>query len=750
MQKYKSPGRNTKNTTRKRIILIGCAFLLFLSVLIGNLFSLQYVNYSYYKNKVYDQITTVSTMKAKRGNIYDANMNLLATDKTVWRIFVSTKDIRRESKRSGEDIADKIARGLSPLLSLDREVLYKKISNTSVLDVTVKRNVDEQAYRKVLTFAKSESLEGLILAEAQSSRYYPESTLASHVIGFVGSDLQGLYGLEYSYNDTLSGKDGYYYYGKDANGSELPTEYATYIPAEDGYSIVTTIDSYVQSVLEGELETIRVNHGVQNRVTGIVMDTSTGAILAMATTSPFDPNSPYVLDTQSQAKLDSSTYPEDSEEYRRYKKELLEIMWSNKAVSEIYEPGSTFKIATVSAALDKGVATVNDTFSCHGYLSVGGWNIRCHKVGGHGSGFNLAYGLQMSCNPTMMTIAERLGAEAFYDYVEAFGYLEKTGIDLPSEANGIFHKEENIGTTELATASFGQRFKVSVIRQLTSVAAIANGGELLEPYLVSKVIDSAGNVISERKTTAVRRVVSEEVAATVSDILEKGVSGDGGAKNAAVEGYKIAAKTGTSQKFDILDENGNSYLRISSTVAFSMSNEGGIAVIIVADEPTSAVKYGSVVAAPYVSSFLAKALPYLGYRSEAEETKTVIENFVGTNVAYAKMALSDMGIKYEIIGDGDIVLSQTPTSEYPLTHGNSRVILYTTPSKEIYVEVPDVVGLELSRANELILNSGLNICVRTDPESSGATVTYQSIPAGAVVKKGMVLEIEIVYTDFED
>lgn len=750
MQKYKSPGRNTKSITRKRITFIGIGFLLFLALLISNLFSLQYVNYAYYKDKVYEQITTSSSLKAKRGNIYDANMNILATDKTVWRIFISTRDIKRASRKSGTDHAEIIANGLSVILGQDKATLYQKISGSSVLDVTVAKNVDERTYLEILSFIKKNSLEDMVFAEAQTSRYYPESTLASHVIGFVGSDLQGLYGLEYSYDKILCGKDGYYLYGKDANGSALPSEYATYVPAEEGYSIVTTIDSYVQSVLEAELEAVRVNHGVNNRVTGIVMDTSTGAILAMATTSAFDPNSPYELDAQSKAKLEASGSAEGSEEYKAYKKELLETMWSNKAVSEIYEPGSTFKIATVSAALDKGVANVNDTFSCHGYLSVGGWNIRCHKVGGHGSGFNLAYGLQMSCNPTMMTIAERLGAQAFYDYVEAFGYLEKTGIDLPSEASGIFHKEENLGTTELATASFGQRFKISVIRQLVSVSAIANGGELLEPYLVEKVIDSEGKVISQHEKTVVRRVVSEEVARTVSDILEKGVSGDGGAKNAAVTGYKIAAKTGTSQKFDILDENGNSYLRISSTVAYSISDNGGIAVIIVADEPTSAVKYGSVVAAPYVSAFLGKALPYLGYESKALTEEVNIENFVGTNVEYATKKLTEYGIKYEIIGDGDIILSQTPTDEYPMKSIGSKVILYTVAENEIYVKIPNTVGLELSEANRIILNSGLNIRIKGNPQSSGATVISQSIPEGAVVKKGTVLEIEILYTDFED
>lgn len=736
--------------TRGRIIKISVAFLLFLAFLIYNLINLQLVKYDYYKNKVYDQITTSAAMKAKRGNIYDSNMNLLATDKTVWRVFVSSRDIKQKEKAHATPYTEIISNGLAEILGLNQDELHKKISNSNVLDITVKRNIDEATFEKVIDFIDKNGLENMIFTEAQTSRYYPEQTLAAHVLGFVGSDLQGLYGLEYSYNDILSGNDGYYLYGKDANGSALPNEYSTYIPPEDGYSIVTTIESYVQKELESQLEAIRVNHGVDNRVTGIVMDTSSGAILGMATSSPFNPNSPYELDSLSAMKLASSGHSEGSAEYKAYKKELLEEMWSNKAVSETYEPGSTFKIVTVSAALDSGVSKASDTFSCHGYLTVGGWHIRCHKKGGHGSGFSLAYGLQMSCNPTMMTIAERLGASAFYDYVTRFGYLEKTGIDLPSEASSIFHKPQNIGTTELATASFGQRFKVSVIRQLTSVCAVANEGRLVTPYLVQRVIDSEGKVISEHETEIKRQVVSKEVADTVSNILEAGVSGDGGAKNAAVSGYKVAAKTGTSQKFDVLDANGNSYLRISSTVAFSISEENDIAVIIVVDEPTSSVKYGSVVAAPYVSAFLTKALPYLGYERIGEDNMINVDNFVGMSVNKASEAIKKLGIKYEVIGSGDTVIAQTPNPTEKITT-DGKILLYTSGSETEYIIVPDVRGTEASEANKILTNLGLNIKFCGISENiGGAIVTAQSINAGTVVPRNTIIEISVIHLDFED
>ncbi len=736
--------------TRKRILKTSVAFTVFLSYLIFNLFLLQFVNYAHYKDKVFDQITTSSSLKAKRGNIYDANMNLLATDKTVWRIFVSSREIKKQEKNSGKVYTDIISRGLCEILNLDYASVHKKISNSNVLDITIKKSATEQEYAKVIEFIKAGNLESMLFTEAQTSRYYPEGTLGAHVLGFTGTDLQGLYGLEYSYDDILKGADGYYLYAKDANGNALPNEYASFIPAKDGYSVVTTLDSYLQEKLEEQLETIRINHSVENRVTGIVMDTKSGAILAMATSSPFDPNSPYELDAISQIKLDTSGFSVGSDEYKAYRKSLLESMWANKAVSETYEPGSTFKIVTVSSALDAGAAKTSDTFSCHGYLSVGGWNIRCHKAGGHGSGFDLGYGLQMSCNPTMMTVAERLGAEKFYEYVERFGYFEKTGIDLPSEAGTIFHELDAIGTTELATASFGQRFKVSIIRQLTSIAAVANGGALVTPYVVEKVIDSEGNVISEHKSDSERRVISESVAKTVSEILEKGVSGNGGAKNAAVEGYLIAAKTGTSQKFDILDENGNSYLRIGSTVAYSISDDGGIAMIIVVDEPTSSVKYGSVVAAPYVSAFLTEALPYLNYSKEGETSHVRISDYVGTAVADATKDLKKIGISYEIVGSGSSVIRQTPSGDEAFLRNNSKVILYTDDKNSLYSVVPRVTGMSIEEANRLIINAGLNLRIKNPTGHGGATVIYQSVNEGAVLPKNSVIELEIIYLDFED
>lgn len=733
--------------TKKRVALVCTALLLFSVFLIYNLATLSVTMNEHYRSKVFDQITTTSSMKASRGKIYDANMNVLAESKTVWRIFVSTRDIALKSEEDGIAYASIISKGLSDILGLDYDTLYSKINRSSILDVTVKKSATDDEYKRTLDFAKKQKLEGLILFEAQSSRYYPEGTLAAHVLGFSGSDNQGLFGLEYYYNEYLSGKDGYYLYARDANGNALPGGYVSYTPPTEGASLVTTIDSYVQTVLEEQLEEAVKTHGVTNRATGIVMDVNTGAILAMATSSPFDPNSPYTLDAISLEKLNTSGLEKDSEEYKKYKKELLEVMWSNKAISETYEPGSTFKIVTVSAALDTGAANINDTFSCHGYHTVGGWRIKCHKVTGHGSGFTLAYGLQMSCNPTMMQIAERIGSEKFYEYVEKFGYLEKCGIDLPGEAGTIFHKENAIGSTELATASFGQRFKVSVINHLTAISAVANGGQLVTPYLVDKIIDSKGNTIYQHETEIRREVISRDIASLVSNVLEGGVSGEGGAKNARVEGYKIAAKTGTSQKFDILDENGNSYLRIGSTVAYNIDDEGGIATIIVIDEPQGQVKYGSVVAAPYVGALMAKILPYLDYKSSVNYEEINVPDLVGLNVNSAIKILKEKGIEYEVIGDGDLVLSHTPTSDEKITSKNTKIFLLTT-DESTEITVPSLVGLDVSKAADICIALGLNLKITGSVD--GGIIIYQSLPAGAKVKKGHAIDLKAQIIDFED
>lgn len=739
--------------THKRAVALLLVVVLFSGYLLWNIFSLGFFKYSYYIDKTYDQITTSTALRANRGTIYDSSMNILASSSTTWRLFVSSRDIKTKERDDGIDYTRIISEGIADIINTTPSVISEKIKGTNTLDITLKKSIDKEQYERVIEFIKKNSLESLVFLEALSERSYPNNTLFAHVLGFTGSDSQGLYGLEYYYDEYLKGEDGYYLYAKDAVGNALDTEYTTYVPARDGASLQTTLDTYIQEVLESTIEEVRVNHMVENRVSGIVMNIHTGAILAMATTSPFNPNTPFELDSVSQAKLEGSGYAPESDEYKAYKKSLMEIMWSNKAISETYEPGSTFKLITVSAALDSGVATLNDTFSCNGYKQIGGYRIRCHRTTGHGSGFNLGYGLQMSCNPCMMSLAERLGANRFYSYVDRFGYFEKTGIDLPSEASTIFHKEENIGTTELATASFGQRFKVTMINHLRAICAVANGGRLVTPYIVERIISSDGEVIMKHESEDGERVISEDVSATVSKILVDGVNGDGGAKNAGVFGYDIAAKTGTSQKFDVLDENGNSYLRISSTVAYAADPENGIAMIIIADEPTSTVKYGSVVAAPYVSKVLERVLPYLNYKSNAPEINVSVDNYVGLNIETAKKLITEAGLAYEVVGEGEKVVAQTPRGDETVTLPLSRIILYTEITEDELVTVPNLVGLTAEEAIKLSARVGLNVCIMGNEltnMSKSNIVCEQSLAPDTRVKRGSVIKIRPITTEFED
>ena len=741
-------------TTRKRALILFVSFTLFLSYLLVSILSMGLFSYEYYQDKVLSQITTTSSLRAKRGTIYDANGNVLAESITEWRIFLSPVDIYQASKEEGVDYAQKIASVLAPVLELSYDTVYKKASNRRVIDETLIRRANEDTYRRVTDLVSREGLSDMVHTEAFYTRYYPEGELLCQVLGFTGSDGQGLFGLEYSYDSTLVGTDGYYLYAKDAAGNEMPNQYVSYVPATDGNSIVTTIDSYIQEQLEYQINLTKETYDAKNRVTGVVMNVNTGAILAMATTDGFDCNSPYTLSDLFEARLAASGYAPDSKEYKALKTELLYTMWSNKAVSELYEPGSTFKIFTACVGLETGATTMDTCYSCSGSLSVGGYNISCHKRGGHGSGFTFSYGLQNSCNPTMMTVAAKIGAEKFYEYFEKFGYLEKTGVDLPGEAMGIFHTLEGLGTTELATSSFGQRFKVNILQQITAVACAANGGKLVTPYVVEQIVDTNGAVVWEHETTVKRTVISEETSRLVAACLEGGVSGDGGAKNAYVSGYQVAAKTGTSQKFDVLDENGNSYLRVGSCVAFAPADNPEIAVLIVVDEPQNG-KYGSMVAAPYISGVLTSVLPYLEYEPHYsdEESEVPVGEYGGMTVSEASKAVKNAGLSCRVVGNGDTVLSQIPAPGTALRPSLGGSVLLYTGGDEEYTTVPSLVGMDAQSANAALIAAGLNIEVagaRNYYIGKEVYVTAQSAQAGLKVKKGTVVTLTFLHTDDED
>lgn len=714
--------------------------------LLAVLLRMQVFAYDEYQQKVMEQITVGSSMKAERGNIYDRNGNLLATNITTYRIYISPVDIRAYEKKNGEGAAADIAAGLARILNLEEDAIYKKTQRYYLLDETIIKNTDKSTTDRVMQFAKEHGYTTMIHAEATTKRYYPYTSLAAQTIGFTGSDGQGLFGLELFYDSYLKGTDGKYVTAKDAGGRDLPSGYTDYIPAEDGLSMHTTLDLYIQTQLERVLADAAEDAGAANRVCGVVMDVNTGAILAMATLPSYDLNSPYTLDEASLSLL--STYTEGTEEYQKKKNELLYSMWNNKTVTETYEPGSTFKIITSAMGFESGVITPEDPFYCNGGFRVGGVLIRCHKRTGHGS-LNFAEGLQQSCNPVFMQVAARIGVEGFYQYVQDFGYLAKTGIDLPSETKSIFHQLKNIHEVELATAAFGQRFNISVIQQITAVAAVANGGELITPHLMQSLSNTDGETILSYATKIKGRVVSEETCKTVSTILEAGVSGGGGAKNAYVSGYKIAAKTGTSEKL-----NGG---RVGSCVAYAPADNPEIAVIIMVDEPTSGMVYGSVVAAPYVSDLLTNVLPYLGYTpsySEEElKTKQIpVGNYIGLtrNEAAKKIRESGLSVVYADENGGDTITMQVPSAGSIVTAEGGHVILYTGGSPRETVKVPALLGKTAQEANALLLSAGLNIRIEGALNyilESGAVVVAVSHAAGEAVAPGSVITVTFRHLD---
>ena len=572
---------DTRTIRRSVVLLVFVAFLF--SALLVRILLLQTVQYQRYQQKVIDQLTTESEVRASRGKIYDANGALLATNVTSYRIFLAPHRIayaQSEADRNGEGVrySEIISKGLSEILGVSREHLEEEISKTKYLDRTVARDVTEEIADRVRALIDANGLQSMVGVEAVDTRYYPYATLASQAIGFTGSDGKGLYGLEYFYNERLSGQNGRYVTARDARGNAMPDEFEEYIEAANGNDIHTTLDVFVQSALDEQLQTAYTESGGQNRAAGIVMNVQTGAILAMSTYPNFDLNDPWTLDEQSMQCLAESGFSTDSVEYAAKRRELLLTMWSNKAITESYIPGSTFKIVTAAMALQENVVRLTETFHCSGYKDVLGFKIHCHKTTGHGT-LTFVEGIQQSCNPVLMTVGLRLCGSSFYRYLDTFGFLEKTGVDLPGEGSSVVIPEADFTDLDLAIYSFGQNFNVTLLQQITAVSAVANGGYLVTPHLVDAVTDAEGNTVWKFDSETKRQVISKEVCEIVSGILEEGVSGDGGAKNAYVAGYRIAAKTGTSQK-----KNAGSLGRyVCSTVAFAPAEAPQYAAIIIVD-----------------------------------------------------------------------------------------------------------------------------------------------------------------------
>ncbi len=778
----------------RRSLILGAFIFAIFGVLLIRILLIQTVNFEKYQNKVIEQMTTQTPLPADRGKIYDRNGNVLATNVTTYRVFISPSGILSAQREIGEDsktqYADIISYGLAQTLGVSYDDVYKQATEyTKYLDRTIKRKVDETTADSVRQFIADYELESMVYLEAQSTRYYPGGTLGAHMIGFTSSDGLGLYGLEYQYNEYLKGVDGYYITARDSSGKEMPYEYSSYVDAVSGYDLNTTIDTTIQNFLEEQLEATVTESEAQNRACGIVMNVKTGAILAMATSSPFDLNDPWTLDGLSQSKLESLGFAQNSTEYSTFSRGLMMNMWSNKAITESYIPGSTFKIITSSMALEEQVVTLNESLHCGGSLNVLGERIHCHERHGHGV-ITYAQGLQQSCNVWFMTLGHRVGIENYQKYVKAFGYSEKTGVDLPGEGNGIFASQ--MTELDLAIYAFGQNFTVTPIQQICAISAVANGGNLVTPYIVESISDRAGNTIYRHETDVKRQVVSKDVCETLATILEEGVSGDGGAKNAYVAGYRVAAKTGTSEKKErecprcgytgkyketvdeqdyyvctvcaysgLKSEFAESEKYICSTVAFAPADDPEIAIIIIVDEPTHGSLYGSTVAAPYISAALKNILPYYGVEpiytpEEIENTEYRVSNYKGYSTSYAQSVIEKAGLKVKIVGAGDKVTSQLPASGSYIDKSSGVIVLYTGGAEQTEsIQVPDLVGKSSVAANQILINLGLNIRIEgvNNPfvsKENVPMVVSQSIPAGTYVAPGTVVTVEFRHMDGDE
>jgi len=732
---------NLKN--KKRAFLVLIIFSLLLVALAFRCAWIQFVNGEELQIKAIEQQTKDKTINSKRGIIYDRNGKILAQSASVEMVSVSPREIA-EAKN-----ADFAADTLSQILELDRETVYKKITKNSSYEI-IKRRVEKEPADMIRSFMSytdengktTNKLKGVYLSE-DTKRYYPYGDLAAHVIGFVGTDNQGLNGVELSFEQYLKGLPGRIITAKNAVGTDMPFKYEKYINPENGANLVLTLDETIQHFVEKNLEQAVADYKVQNGAACIIMEAKTGEILAMATYPSYDLNQPFTINNAGiQAQIDAL----EGEEKTKLYNEELQKMWRNKAVVDTYEPGSTFKGITTAMALEESVVSFNDTFNCTGALKVGPNVIHCWKHGGHGAE-TFVQGVENSCNPVFMTVGARVGNANFYKYYKAFGFAEKTGFELPGEAVCAFHAMENFNEVELATSSFGQSFQITPLQLVTAYSAITNGGTMVRPRIAKELTDDEGNVIKTFETEYIRKVISEETASATRQILESVVT-YGTSKNAYIAGYRVAGKTGTSEK---LPRGNGKY--IASFMGFAPANDPEVIGLLILDEPMGDTYMGGQIAAPTFKLIFEDVLRYMGIEPQytEEELKTMdltVPNVEGLSVVDVSKAFENSGLKYQVVGDGEKIVSQIPKGGTALP-SSSTVVLYTREADESDVVVPDVIGCSVSETNRRITNANLNIKIAGNSEvkDGEAIVSSQSPPSGTLVPKGTVVTVEFKYVN---
>ena len=744
-----------------RAILVFLALtIVFFGTTSVNLAKIQIVDNEKYKQKAEQNQLHDTEIAAERGIIYDSNMTMLAKSASVWKIYIKPNKIA-ETENEGYKAA--VCKELSEITGIDVESIRAKADKSQYGYLIIKRQIEFEEKERIVdlldryyeyTVYKENEKTGVTEPESKRiyyshsigldpdvKRYYPCNSLASNVIGFTGTDDVGRLGIELKYDSVLTGTPGRIITAQNGKSDVMSQEFETIYDAVRGTSLVLTIDEVIQRYLEDSLRQVYVDSQGKGAY-GIIMDVDTGAILAMASMENFDLNNPQALTDEEKAELEEA-YPDEAERSAA-RNNLYYSRWRNFIVSDSYEPGSVFKIITAAAALEENAvdpATMKVT--CTGKIQVSDRTIKCHKRDGHGTQ-TLKEGLMNSCNPLFITVGQKLGKEKFYEYFEAFGFTEKTGIDLPAESMPVagvtYHSLDSMGIVELSSSSFGQTFQVTPIQMITAISAIANGGKLMTPYLVQKQLDANNNVISETQPTVRRQVISEQTAKTVADMMEAVVS-SGTGKNAYVAGYRVAGKTGTSQKIGTAK---GEY--VASFGCFAPADDPEIAMLIIVDEPVGQINGGQI-CTPVAAQVIEKTLEYMGVERQYTEKElgmldTNAPNLVGNNVTDAKKLLEQEGFEVKTVGDGETVVSQVPAYNQSMPK-DGVIVLYTQADAErLTVTVPDLKLMTVSQANNAAVAAGLNIKISGNALNASELISYdQSLEVGSEVECGKTITV---------
>lgn len=678
-----------------------------------------------------------TTVSAKRGTIYDANGNVLAESASVWQVVMSPVNFKNDKQRQAA------AKGLSEIFDLEYNDVLDDTKQQSHY-VVVKRRIESDEREKVLklidTLKKDYSCSGVIQLLDDYKRYYPKNSLASSVIGFTGSDDQGLEGIEYEYDSYLSGTPGRIITAQNARGTDMPFRYEQNVESEDGNNVYLTIDETIQSICEKYMQKGVEDNNVLNKGVCIAMDVNTGAILAMVTTDGYDLNNPYELSAKDKKKIKSTPKKKQAEA----ESAALSNMWRNKAVADTYMPGSVFKMCVASAALEENLVNEKTSFTCTGSILVEGETIHCSNISGHGTQ-SFVEAISNSCNPAFVQIGQMLGASKFRQYYQGFGFSDKTGIDLPGEAEDSFWKEGKMGGVDLAVASFGQNFSITPIQMITACAAVSNGGYVVQPHVVSKITDSKGNVIKTVDKKIKRQVISDDTSKKMNEYLEYNTERQGAAAG-YISGYKVAGKTGTSEKKGVTKvESSFSEDYISSICGYAPADDPQIAMLVFFDTPDGDAYYGSQVSSPVFINIMSEVLPYLDVKtSYTDEELGYVDasagDYTGVSVDEAKTAVEADGFTATVKGNGSTVISQIPTVSSGLQKGGSIVLYTDSNSQSETVSVPSLIGLSPDEVNDVASAYGLNVSFSGATTSSG-TSSSQNIEAGTSVSPGTVITV---------